>query len=325
MTAIPKEIEDRWRIIKENLIKADNEFQVELRECWEQRGTTEEQDLLQREKSDIEFRIKNAAGYSLFRWAEYWADLKQIPRFKELCEEAIEKLEEANVARPNHYEVLQNMAMIYEDNRYDPEGAYLDKAQSLYLQTVGFVPNDYFQYEHLAEIEWRRIEGLPANADLIRKGKQYALTAVKLRPHASAALRAVARFNVKIWENSKDKASTETKAAVAEALEFFKRAIAARPKSAEFLAEYAKFLVQVADTKTTDANAAVESGSALLELARREAIEPEPKKLLLDRAVQMFAKALDLTKEKDPEEKKELNARAQTLHDEAEQLRKTLK
>ncbi|MDQ3667956.1 MAG: hypothetical protein M3410_15570 [Acidobacteriota bacterium] len=322
MTVIPQEIQDRWATIEQNLEMADDEFQVELKDCWEKRrGTAEEQDQLQREKRDIEFRIKNAAGYSLFRLAGYWADLKQIPRFKELCEEAIRKLEEANVARPNHYEVLQNMAMIYEDKVYDPEGAYLDKAESLYLQTAYFVPNDYYQYEHLAHIQWRRIEeGEPATANLIKKGKDYGVKAVNLRPHASLALLSVARFNVKSWENSKDKTTAEAKNAVAEALEYFKRAIAARPNSRTFIAEYATFLLRVADVRTTDANIALEYGSALLAIAKKEAVEAEQKKLLLERALAMLAQALELTKQKNTEELKDINAKAQTLHDEANKL-----
>jgi hypothetical protein len=151
--------------------------------------------------NEVRFRILNARGYSLFRYAQRPG--LDPADFRDECELAIATLTQARHKRPNHYEVLQNLAMIYDDERYDPEGNYLSLAEGLYKQTVLFVPQDYYQYERLARIAFRRMTA-PAQPDEqarshAQAGLKYLDQALQLRPqsHEDQWLRAA--FAGALW------------------------------------------------------------------------------------------------------------------------------
>jgi hypothetical protein len=137
-----------------------------------------------RERQEVERWLYNTQGYSKFRIA-YYVDRAEALRtgrpaaevgkqFREDCDAALRDLREANRVLPNNYEVLQNEAMILDDEDYDPEGNHLAEAEALYERTKLFVPRDYYQYERLARIYWRQLKANPPatiQSSLIVKGQ----------------------------------------------------------------------------------------------------------------------------------------------------------
>ena len=157
---------------------------------------------------EIKFRILNAKGYSLFRFAQHSNTTAE--EFRKNCEEAIKDLQAARLLRPNHYEVLQNLAMIYDDERYDPSLNSLDNAESLYKQTTLFVPEDYYQYERLARIEFRRMQASPL-APLKRAsaqtGAKYTSEALARRRESHEGNLLAAVFAAELWETETEEAA----------------------------------------------------------------------------------------------------------------------
>ena len=157
---------------------------------------------------EIRFRILNAKGYSLFRFAQH-SNLSP-EKFHKDCDEAIKILQAARLLRPNHYEVLQNLAMIYDDERYDPSLNSLDNAESLYKQTTLFVTEDYYQYERLARIEFRRMQASPL-APLKRAsaqtGAKYAGDALARRRESREGNLLAAVFAAELWQTETDDAA----------------------------------------------------------------------------------------------------------------------
>ncbi len=138
-----------------------------------------------RERKEVESWIYNTRGYSKFRIA-YFVNRRMAlenkestedanKKFRAACDEALKDLQKANEILPNTYEVLQNTAMILDDMDYDPAGTHLSEAEALYERTKLFVPRDYYQYERLALIYWRKLKLNPSasiqNA-LIEKGQK---------------------------------------------------------------------------------------------------------------------------------------------------------
>lgn len=201
------------------------------------------------EKNDIAFRIDNAAGYSLFRYAQS----DDQSKFGERCEQAIKLLNDADGARPNHYEVLQNLAMIYDDEFYDPKGTHLESAQQLYERTLLFVPNDYYQYERLARIEWRRLRSADSpelKLALAKKGKEYAVNAISKRAQARESLWLFARFGAEIWRHTA--ANDKDRFAMAKQVdEQIQTAAKAGFRNVSLLLECAEFLLDAAGDKNT--------------------------------------------------------------------------
>jgi hypothetical protein len=80
------------------------------------------------------------------------------------------------------------MAMIYDDETFDPSGQFMGEAELLYEQTKRFVPLDYYQYERLARIYWRRTKAqlLPSiKRELAAKGLENAVFAENYRMKSS--------------------------------------------------------------------------------------------------------------------------------------------
>jgi hypothetical protein len=112
------------------------------------------------EMQELEFRICNAKGYGIYRYAFFDAfngkDANEAENiYRRDCDNASEILGRAQDLRPDHYEVLQNLGMIFNDARFDPNGAYLMRAKDLFESTTRFIPDDYYQYEQLAKIHLR--------------------------------------------------------------------------------------------------------------------------------------------------------------------------
>jgi hypothetical protein len=299
--------EQRDRIIKEKIQLADKEHN----EISNQKQWASDQ-----EANDVLFRIRNAEGYSKFRYAQYQLSQKKIAQeaFVQECNKAISILEQAEQARPNHYEVLQDMAMIYEDKNFESSDRYLDTAETLYERTKRFVPKDYYQYERLAAIQWRRANpiGRVSTAKLLlQNGKEYAAQSLKWRPQATESLFLLARFNERLWEIAKDQNDSDAQKIANEAISYFKQALSAGPDSTEFLSAYRDFLIELNDLATQ-----FESGSFLLELAKSKG--ESNKAELLKEAIDLLVGVIAGTT---TDAAKDLNAKAQKAHDEATALR----
>jgi hypothetical protein len=98
--------------------------------------------------------LRNADGYARFRYAQLHES--DDGRFREQCRAALAKLIEAQAARPNEYTIIQNMALIYGDPRYDPDGKELDTARALFARSLEIKSRDYFGYEKLATLAIRQ-------------------------------------------------------------------------------------------------------------------------------------------------------------------------
>jgi hypothetical protein len=100
--------------------------------------------------------------------------------------------------------------MIYDDERYDPSLNSLDNAESLYKQTTLFVPEDYYQYERLARIEFRRMQASPL-APLKRAsaqtGAKYTSEALARRRESHEGNLLAAVFAAELWETETEEAA----------------------------------------------------------------------------------------------------------------------
>jgi hypothetical protein len=138
----------------------------------------------EQERREVERWLYNTRGYSTFRIAQYERmeavktnqPIAQVDKaFRDKCEIALVDLHRANEILPNHYGVLQNEAMILDDQNFDPDGKRLREAEALYERTKLFVPRDYYQYERLGLIYWRQLRlnpPLSVQSTLVEKGKQ---------------------------------------------------------------------------------------------------------------------------------------------------------
>lgn len=254
----PEEIEGRYSEVTKNIKLAENEA-----------ASVEGHWASEHEKNDVLFRIRNADGYSRFRHAELMFKSTDLAKFKTECAEAIKMLEQADRERPNHYEVLQNLAMIYEDEVFDPSGNYLDRAQALYERTKKFVPQDYYQYEQIAEIQWRKIQRLSTSEQIkaaIQEGKTNANLALTYRPKSSNALISLARYEGKLWELDK-----KSDANVDNAVRYYTAAIRAREHSSrlqDVQDEYTEFLRECAAFRDENPDTLFQSALSMADLAR---------------------------------------------------------
>lgn len=276
-------IRARYRTVEENIKLAEGIYDT-LTGQWRS----------ERERQDVLFRIRNAKGYSAFRFAQHQ---KNEAEFNRLCRSAIHDLEEADRARPNHYEVLQNLAMIYQDARFDPVGDYLEKAEALYERTKKFVPNDYYQYEQLALIHWRRLQNVTTAEtarQIIEKGTRNGLRTLELRPRSGEALWLLARFSVRSWRDAIQEGTAANKAA-ADTLGYYKQAVAVWPENASIRSEYVEFLVRLAKTQPKDAEVAVKNGVLLVEIAKGIGSDKVEKRRVLEEAIALLTTAISLT------------------------------
>lgn len=270
-----------------------------------------------REKMDVQFRIYNARGYGLYRQA-YFVAVADPASFPRLCQEAIDLLEKANEARPNHYEVLQNMGMIYADKDFDAGRDSLLRAQWFFERTKKFVPKDYYQYEQLAGIHRRLMEMCPTDECRkaeIKAGSEDANEAIKLRGGSASAFHNLALFALKTWEIGK---RTETGATAA--LDAFQNALPYRQDQPEFQQTYIGFLEGLAETRQSAAVGLNEIIERAIGLARAPKLAPERKQRLVEFAKRQVAQSLNLTNDAAKPENKEPHSRAKKLEQELNAL-----
>ncbi len=112
------------------------------------------------QREDVWSWVLNAEGYARFRVAQWEYESGGAKgdqnRFMAASKEARTRIEEAIRYRPTNYLFLHSLGIILDDERLDPKNVLLDEAEGIYRRTQELVPQDYYQYERLARIYWRR-------------------------------------------------------------------------------------------------------------------------------------------------------------------------
>jgi tetratricopeptide (TPR) repeat protein len=135
------------------------------------------------QKNDVWSWVLHAEGYASFRIAQWKLESAgekgDRAGFKAESKEAQERIEEALRLRPTNYLFLHSLAIILDDERVDPDNKLLDEAQRTYERTIKLVPQDYYQYERLARLYWRRAKLHPEGSALWRETVAKGLEHVK--------------------------------------------------------------------------------------------------------------------------------------------------
>jgi len=238
---LKKSAEEAWK-------DADYEFNAVNEEDW-----TSEQ-----EKREVRSWLFNTKGYASFRIAQWelaqgGKSQEELDKYTRACEDALQLLQGADQERPNSYEVLQNEAMILDDERFDPEDKRIDEALSFYERTVQFVPRDYYQYERLARIYWRKARKQPTEtlqSDLVQKGNGYVQTALSYRPNSRTAASCGAYFAALAANKTADalEKTKQIQDAIAKAKLALRLGGRERPGTLPILADAAKLMDAVAAT-----------------------------------------------------------------------------
>jgi len=126
-------------------------------------------------------------------------------KFKSLYKQAIALVQKADAARPNHYSVLQSLARIYADPRFDPSGDNIDKARELFLRSTLLKPTDFYGHQQLAALVVREayLWGPEfIGADKLEDALTHAETARQLRPGSSTTFIVLSQLFSLKWVQS---------------------------------------------------------------------------------------------------------------------------
>ncbi len=134
-------------------------------------------------KADLSARLNEVTGYAQFRHAE-WLPAGEDKRFRTECNEAVRTLQDAELRKPRHYALLQNIGMVYLSRRYDPKGDDLDQAERYYARSLELKPSDYFGHAQLGLVGLRRAliaaDGA-ARGEIIKAAQEQVARALQLR------------------------------------------------------------------------------------------------------------------------------------------------
>ena len=132
------------------------------------------------QQDDVLSWVRHAEGYARFRIAqwEYESGTAKGDQsyFMDASKKAENTIREALSVRPTNYLFWHSLAIIVDDDRLDPKNERLDEAERIYQRTVELVPQDYYQYERLARIYWRR-----AKAQKVQSARWRELVAAGLK------------------------------------------------------------------------------------------------------------------------------------------------
>ena len=137
-------------------------------------------------KADLNARLSEVRGYAQFRHAE-WLPAKDDKAFKEECNQAVRSLQDAELRKPRHYALLQNIGMIYLSRRFDSPGANLEQAERYYSRSIELKPGDYFGHGQLALVGLRRAlqaTDQSARNEAIKVAEDRVVKALQLRPES---------------------------------------------------------------------------------------------------------------------------------------------
>ncbi len=157
------------------------------------------------EEANFESRFENAKGYAKLRLAQRTLD--DDAAFKKAVDEALEHFNAANVARPNSYQVVQNVAVVYTEPRYDRSIWALEHARRLFSRSVKLKSQDYYSHESLAIIETLRAEVLGTHGtsdERLQQGLKHVEELAKLRGASLGEPNNVAHLTRRLWRKEKD-------------------------------------------------------------------------------------------------------------------------
>jgi len=140
-------------------------------------------------KAERRARLTEVAGYAQYRFAQ-WLGAGDDKKFRKDCDAAIRSLQEAELRKPRHYALLQNIGMILLTRRYDPDGKSLVEAEQYYQRSIDLKPGDYYGYEQRLRISLRRLLAASDEAEhkeAAKTGEQRLDKALKLRPESGGA------------------------------------------------------------------------------------------------------------------------------------------
>lgn len=149
--------------------------------------------------------ISSAKGYTIYlnaRWQETaFEDNKPVRKaFVDACHQAIAALRDADNSQPNHYTVLQNLATVYSDPVFDPEGVHLDTAERLYDRSLTLTSNDYFGTQQVAELMGEKMRIATVQDDtLLTKALEHIEDALRFNPRSSTSH--LLRARLEMWRD----------------------------------------------------------------------------------------------------------------------------
>jgi len=134
-------------------------------------------------------RLKEVSGYAQYRFAE-WLEDGDAGGFAQACGQAIRDLREAELQKPRHYALLQNIGMILLNRRYDPQGNHLQEAEDCFKRSIELKPADYYGYGQLACVNLRRMIAATTQStldDATKAAERYIANALAIRPASRAS------------------------------------------------------------------------------------------------------------------------------------------
>jgi hypothetical protein len=156
-----------------------------------------------RESDNYVYQLHQTKGDGLYRRAQTAA--KDDNEFKAVCSDAIKSLKRAEAVRPNHYAVLQSLARIYADPRFDPRGDHVDAVREFYSRSADLKPTDYYGHQQLAALAVREAYLWGPEfvaADKLKNALELAEKARRLRPGSSATFIVLAQLYSLQWAQS---------------------------------------------------------------------------------------------------------------------------
>jgi hypothetical protein len=147
--------------------------------------------------------LQNADGYARFRYAQ--ARALSDREFGDSCQTALLQLTEALAARPNEYTIIQNLALIYTDPRFDPTGNEIETARALFSRSLEIKPRDYYGYQQLATLAIRQAyQWGPEfiSLDAVKAAITQAEKARQLRPDEGTVYALLAQLYVLKWSKT---------------------------------------------------------------------------------------------------------------------------
>jgi tetratricopeptide (TPR) repeat protein len=142
--------------------------------------------------------IDSSRGYTRYHHARLTAT--NAAAFRAQCDLAIQELEDALVAQPEHYTVLQNLGRIYSDEALRASDPQFQTAIDYFKRSTVLKPNDYWGHSNLARLYGRLLESPAAAKSLLTNARQSADRALALRPDDAELFLTSARVAMWEWE-----------------------------------------------------------------------------------------------------------------------------
>ena len=169
----------------------------------------------QSEKAGLDRLILSAEGYTLYlnaRWRKASFDGNGVADrqpFIDSCHQAISLLRQADAAQPNHYTVLQNLATVYSNRVFDPEGEHWRTAERLYKRSLTLTSNDYYGAQRIALLIGENLQTVAVqDDDLFQKAIDRVEESLKYNSRSSTSY--LLRARLEMWKSKDAQSDGET-------------------------------------------------------------------------------------------------------------------